>query len=113
MQEFFELKLGSMTTRKYEKNFLVFPKYVGFIKDEKVKIQRFLSWFPSFYKEKIQYDEAKTLTETIEKDKYMYEQGKGSESLQKSWKDNKKEKFDRRRKGFKPPFNRNEPNKNH
>jgi hypothetical protein len=29
------------------------------------------------------------------------------------WKDKKKEKFDQRKKGFKPPFHRNEPNKNH
>jgi hypothetical protein len=43
----------------------------------------------------------------------MYEQGQGRESLQKSWKDKKKEKFDQRRKGFKPPFKRNEPNRNH
>jgi hypothetical protein len=42
----------------------------------------------------------------------MYEQGKGRESLQKSWKDKKKAKFDQRIKGFKPPFNRNSPNKN-
>jgi hypothetical protein len=54
---------------------------VGFIKDEKVKVQRFLSGLPSFYKEKIQYDEPRTLTETIRKDKYMYEQGNGRESI--------------------------------
>jgi hypothetical protein len=42
----------------------------------------------------------------------MYDQGKGRESLQKSWKDKKKEKSYQRRKGFKPPFNRNSLNKN-
>jgi hypothetical protein len=52
-------------------------KYVGFIKDEKVKIQRFLSGFPSFYKENNQYDEPRTLRETIRKAKYLYEKGKG------------------------------------
>jgi hypothetical protein len=112
MQEFFELRLGSMTMTEYENKFLGLLKYVGFIKDEKVKIQRFLSGLPSFYKEKIQYDEPRTLTETIRKAKYLYEKGKGRESLQKYWKDKKKEKSDQRRKGFKPPFNRNIPNKN-
>jgi hypothetical protein len=53
------------------------------------------------------------LTETITKDKYLYEQGHGRESMQKSWKDKKKDKYDQRKKRFKPPFNRNEPNKNH
>jgi hypothetical protein len=43
MQDFFELRLRSMTMVEYEKKFLVSLKYVGFIKYEKVKIHRFLS----------------------------------------------------------------------
>jgi hypothetical protein len=43
MKEFFELKLGSMTIDEYERRFLELLKYVSFIKDEKVKIQRYLS----------------------------------------------------------------------
>jgi hypothetical protein len=66
-----------MTMTKYEKNFLGLLKYVGFIKDEKVKTQRFLSGLPSFYKENIQYDEPINLIETIIKDKYLYEKRKG------------------------------------
>jgi hypothetical protein len=42
---------------------------VGFIKDEKVNIHRFLSGIPYFYKDKIQYDEPINLIETIRKDK--------------------------------------------
>jgi hypothetical protein len=113
MHEFFELRLGSMTMEEYEKKFLGLLKYVRFIGDEKVKIQRFLSGLPTFYKENIKYDEPKTLTEAIRKAKYSYEQGQGRESLQKYSKDKKNAKSDQRRKGFKPPFNRNEPNRNH
>jgi hypothetical protein len=102
-----------MTMEEYEKNFLGLLKYVRFIGDEKVKIQRFLSGLPTFYKEKIKYDEPKTLTEAIMKAKYLYEKGQGRESLQKSWKEKKNEKSYKRRKGLKPPFNRNEPNRNH
>jgi hypothetical protein len=105
--------MGRMTMAEYEKKILGLLKYFGFINDEKVKIQRFLSGLSAFYKENTRYDESKTLTEAIRKDKYVYEQGQGGESLQKYWKDKKKEKSDKRRKGFKPPFNRNEPNKNH
>jgi hypothetical protein len=94
MQEFFELKLGSMTMEEYEKKFLGLLKYVKFIGDEKFKIQIFLSGLPAFYKEKIKYDESMTLTEAIIKDKYMYEQGQGRESLMKSWKDKKNVKSD-------------------
>ena len=59
MQEFFELSLGSMTMVEYEKKFLGLLKYVGFINDEKVKVQIFFSGLASFYKEKIRYDETK------------------------------------------------------
>jgi hypothetical protein len=75
MQEFFELRLGSMNMEKYEKKFFGLLKYVRFIGDEKVKIHIFLSGIPTFYKENIKYDEPKTLTKAIRKAKYMYEQG--------------------------------------
>ena len=66
MQDFFELRVGSMTMVeyekkfmgllryvgfiKYEKKFLGLLKYVGFINDEKVKIHKFFSGPPAFYK---------------------------------------------------------------
>jgi hypothetical protein len=112
MQELFKVGLEIMTMGEYENKFLGFLKYVGFIKDEKVKIHTFLSGLPYFYKYKIQYDEPGTLTEAIRIDKYMYEQGKEREYLQKTWKDKKKEKYDQRRKRFKPPLNINSPNTN-
>jgi hypothetical protein len=65
MKEFFELKLGSMTIDEYERRFLELLKYVSFIKEEPVKIQRYLSGLPSFISDKIQYDDPKTLEETI------------------------------------------------
>jgi hypothetical protein len=46
MKEFFELKMGSMTIVEYERSFLELLKYVSFIKDETVKIQRYLSGLP-------------------------------------------------------------------
>jgi hypothetical protein len=48
IKDFFEIKLGSMKMEEYENRFFELLKYVGFIKDEKVKIQRFLSGLPSF-----------------------------------------------------------------
>jgi hypothetical protein len=53
MKELFELKLGSMTIDEYEIRFLELLKYVSFIKDETVKIQRYLSGFSSFISDKI------------------------------------------------------------
>ena len=65
MKEFFELKLGSMTIDEYERRFLELLKYIAFIKDEQVKIHRYLSGMPSFISDNIQYDDPKTLEETI------------------------------------------------
>jgi hypothetical protein len=73
MQDLFELKHGNMTMDGYERNFLELPRYVSFIRDEKVKIHRFLSGLPSFYKEKIQFDEPNNLEESIRKAKYLYQ----------------------------------------
>ena len=64
MKEFFKLKLGSMTIDEYKRIFLEISKHVAFIKDEQVKIHRYLSGLPSFINDKIQYDDPKTLEET-------------------------------------------------
>jgi len=51
MQEFFDLHLGNMTMDEYVKKFLDLMIYVASINEEKIKIQRFLSGLPSFYKD--------------------------------------------------------------
>jgi hypothetical protein len=73
MKEFFELKLGSMTIDEYERSFLELLKYVTFVKDEAVKIQRYLSGLPPSISDKIQYDDPKTMEETIRREKCLYE----------------------------------------
>jgi hypothetical protein len=85
MKDFFELDLGSMTIDEYERRFLYLLKYVAFIKDEQVKIQRYLSGFPSFISDKIQYDDPKTLEETIRRAKFLYDQQRGRPTFQKDW----------------------------
>jgi hypothetical protein len=84
MKEFFELKLGSITIDEYRRRFLEPLKYVSFIKDETVNIQRYLSGFPSFISDKKQYDDPKTLEETIRWDKCLYDQQKARPSFKKS-----------------------------
>jgi hypothetical protein len=109
MKEFFELKLRSMTIDEYERRFLELLKYVSFIKDETVKIQRYLNGLPSFISDKIQYDDPKTLEETIRRAKFLYDQQKASLDFQKAWENKKKFKMDQRKKGAKPPFFGNNP----
>jgi hypothetical protein len=83
MKEFFELKLGSMTIDEYERRFLELLKYVSFIKDETIKIQRYLSGLPPSIEDKIQYDDPKTMEEMIRRVKFLYEQTKRKSYLSK------------------------------
>ena len=89
MQEFFNLRLGNMTMDEYVKKFLDLTRYVTCISDEKIKIQRFLSGLPSFYKDQIQFDEPKTLEVAIRKAQHMYEQSKGKADFRRSWQSKK------------------------
>jgi hypothetical protein len=109
IKEFFELKMGSMTIDEYERRFMELLKYVSFIKDETINIHRYLSGLSSFISDKIQYDDPKTLEETIRRDKCLYDQQKGKPTFQKAWEDKKKFNKDLRKKGSKPPFFRNNP----
>jgi hypothetical protein len=45
-KEFYELKLGQLIIEEYVNKFLELLMYVPYIKDEKVKIQRFISGLP-------------------------------------------------------------------
>jgi hypothetical protein len=72
MKDFFELKLGTMTMEEYEKQSFELLKYVDFIKDENIKIQRFMSGLPTFYNEKIHYNKPRTLEEATRKENHLY-----------------------------------------
>jgi hypothetical protein len=109
MKEFFELKLGSMTIDEYERSFLELLKYVPFIKDEVVKIHRYLSGLPPSIGDKIQYDDPKTMEETIRREKCLYEQQREKPTFRKAWDDQKRFKKEQRKKGNRPPFFRNNP----
>jgi len=113
MKAFFKLKLGIMIMEECEKRFLELLKYVDFIKEVKVKIKRFLNGLPSLYSEKIQYDNPKTLEETIRRERNIYEERKGRPFFQKAWNDKLKGKKDQTHKGFNPPFfiNKSQENK--
>jgi hypothetical protein len=99
-----------MTMEEYERKFLELLRYVDNIKDEKVKIQYFLSGLPTYHKDKIQYDELRNLEAAIRKTSFLYEQSKGRSNLQRSWRDKRKEKQDQRKKGFRSPFFRGNSN---
>jgi hypothetical protein len=84
MKEFFELKLANMSIDEYERRFLELWKYVSFIKDETVKIKRYLGGLASLISDKIQYHDPKTLEETIRRAKCLYDQHKARPSFQRA-----------------------------
>jgi hypothetical protein len=90
MKEFFELKLGNMTIDEYKERFLELLKYVPFIKDETVKIQRYMSELPPSIGDKIQYDDPKTMEENISREKCLYEKQREKTTFRKAWEDHKK-----------------------
>jgi hypothetical protein len=69
MKEFFELKMDNMSIDEYERNFLELLKYVLFIKDEIIKIQRYLSGLQPSIGDKIEYDNPTTMEEMIRREK--------------------------------------------
>jgi hypothetical protein len=109
MKLLLELKLGSMTIDEYERSFLKLLKYVSFIKDETIKIQRYLSGLPSFINEKIQYYDPNTLKDIIRRATCLYDQQKTRPTFQKYWEEKNKFNMDQRKKGTKPPLFRNNP----
>ena len=87
---------------EYANKFLELLIYFKYIRDDKVKNQHFLSGIPQSYKDRIEFDEPRTLDETIRKAKYCYDQDKIKTYFHKAWKDKKNEKFYQRKKGFRP-----------
>jgi hypothetical protein len=87
MKDFFKLKLGSMTIDEYKRRFLELLKYVPFIKDEVVKIHRYLSGLSPLIGDKIKYDDHKTMEETIRRVKCLYEQQREKPTFGKAFDD--------------------------
>ena len=93
---------------EFANKFLELLRYVRYIKDEKVKIQCFLSGLPQSYKDRIEFYEPRALEEAIRKAKYCYEQSKRKPDYLKAWKNKMNEKSDQRKRCFKLPHFRNQ-----
>ena len=99
-KEFYDLKLGPMSMKELSSKLLSLLRYVPYIIDEKQKIQWFLSCLPTRFKDRIEFDNLKTLEEAMRKEELCYEQRKKKESLP-NWKNKNTNQFDQRRGGFK------------
>ena len=57
--------MGSMIYEEYTNRLFELLRYVPYLKEEKAKIQRFISGFLVSFKDMIKFDECKSLEETI------------------------------------------------
>jgi hypothetical protein len=64
---------------------------------------------PSFYSEKIQYDNPNTLEDFIKRAKHLYEKSRGMPFFEKYWNDKMKGKTNQRKNKFKHPFQEKQP----
>ena len=83
-KEFYELKLETMNMKELNSKFLSLLRYVPYIVDKKPKVQRFLSYLPFHIKDRIEYDNPKTLEEAMRKVNFCYEQNRKKESMKNS-----------------------------
>jgi hypothetical protein len=100
-KEFYELKLRKLIVEEYVNIFLDLSRYVPYIKEEKEKVQRFISGLPKDYQNMIEFDEPRTLEDIIRKARYCYEQFGLRIEPRKGWK--KKNGSGFQKKGFKSP----------
>jgi hypothetical protein len=100
-KEFYELKLGQLTIEEYVGIFLELLRYVPYIKAEKAKVQRFISGLPKDYQNRIEFDEPKTLEDTIRKTRYCYEHLGHRKKPHEGWK--QKNNLGFQKKVFKSP----------
>ena len=75
-----------------------FIRYVPYIIDEKEKIQRFLTFFPLMFKERIEYENLKMQKEALIKAIFCYDQNKNKKEGIPNQKTKRHDNFDQRKK---------------
>ena len=80
-KEFYELELGTMTMKDLNSKFLSLLRYVPYLVDEKPKVQQFLSCLPYHIKDRIEYDNPKTMEKAMKKANFCYEYNHKKESM--------------------------------
>eukprot|EP00253_Pinus_taeda_P032966 PITA_32966 len=79
-REFHDLQLGQQTMDEFITHFTSLLRYVPYIREEKAKVQQFVSSLPPYMRERIEFDNPKSMDEVIRKARICYRQraGKGT-----------------------------------
>lgn len=73
MKDLYEIILGQMKDDGYTTKLLELIRYLPKLKEENKNIQRYVSGLPQSFKDKIEFDEPKSLEDTIQKLMTFYE----------------------------------------
>lgn len=91
-KEFQDLKLGQHMMDEFITKFTYLLRYVSYIREEKDKVKCFKRNIPAFMKEKLEFDNPKTMDEAIWKDQICYQHMKQKRESSRGW-PNKKGNF--------------------
>eukprot|EP00253_Pinus_taeda_P026069 PITA_26069 len=85
-REFHDLRLGQQTMDEFITRFTSLLRYVPYIREEKAKVQRFVSSLPPYMRERIEFDNPKSMDEVIRKARICYQQSKQKgETASRKW----------------------------
>eukprot|EP00253_Pinus_taeda_P011652 PITA_11652 len=85
-REFHDLRLGQQTMDEFITRFTSLLRYVPYIREEKAKVQRFVSSLPPYMRERIEFDNPKSMDEVIRKARICYQQSKQKgETANRKW----------------------------
>eukprot|EP00253_Pinus_taeda_P012189 PITA_12189 len=89
-REFHDLRLGQQTMDEFITRFTSLLRYVPYIREEKAKVQRFASSLPPYMRERIEFDNPKSMDEVIRKARISYQQSKQKgETASRKWNEKK------------------------
>eukprot|EP00253_Pinus_taeda_P002305 PITA_02305 len=89
-REFHDLRLGQQTMDEFITRFTSLLHYVPYIREEKAKVQRFVSSLPPYMRERIEFDNPKSMDEVIRKARICYQQSKQKgETSSRKWNEKK------------------------
>eukprot|EP00253_Pinus_taeda_P013536 PITA_13536 len=89
-REFHDLRLGQQTMDEFITRFTSLLCYVPYIWEEKAKVQRFVSSLPPYMRERIEFDNPKSMDKAIRKARICYQQSKQKgEAAGRKWNEKK------------------------
>eukprot|EP00253_Pinus_taeda_P020750 PITA_20750 len=106
-REFHDLRLGQQTMDEFVTKFTSLLRYVPYIREEKAKVQRFIRSLPQAMRERIEFDNPKSMDEAIRKARICFQQNKQKgEGVGRQWMDKRNSRTAMGNKGVRSNFSK-------